>query len=69
MEEIHRLASGDDLPGGRVSTVGRVMAIRRHGKTTFIDIHDEATKLQCQIRLDLVGADGYDFLGKLVERG
>ena len=69
MKEIHRLASGDDLPGGSVSTVGRVMAIRRHGKTTFIDIHDEATKLQCQIRLDVVGADGYDFLRKFVERG
>ena len=54
---------------GEVSTVGRVLAIRRHGRTTFIDVHDDASRLQCQIRVDVVGEEGYDFLRRYVERG
>ncbi len=69
MKEIRRLASAGGLPQGEVSTVGRVMAIRRHGKTSFFDVHDEDARLQCQIRWDVVGPEGYDFFARFVERG
>ncbi|MDH5201408.1 MAG: OB-fold nucleic acid binding domain-containing protein, partial [Candidatus Bathyarchaeota archaeon] len=69
MKEIRRLASAGGLLQGEVSTVGRVMAIRRHGKTAFFDVHDEDARLQCQIRWDVVGPEGYDFFARFVERG
>lgn len=69
MKEIRRLASAGGPPQVEVSTVGRVMAIRRHGKTAFFDVHDEDARLQCQIRWDVVGPEGYDFFARFVERG
>jgi lysyl-tRNA synthetase class 2 len=69
VKEIRKLASARDLPKDEVSTVGQVMAVRRHGKTTFIDVHDEDARLQCQIRLDVVGSERYDFFRRYVERG
>ena len=69
MREIRRLASAGDLSQGGVSTAGRVTAVRRHGKTAFFDVHDEGSRLQCQIRWDVVGSEGYDFFARFVERG
>lgn len=69
MRGIRHLAEAQGLPDDRVSTVGRVAAIRRHGGTTFIDIQDEASSLQCQIRVDVVGEEKYRFFREYVERG
>lgn len=38
--------------GERVSICGRVMAIRSHGKTTFMDIRDSTEKIQVYVKAD-----------------
>jgi lysyl-tRNA synthetase class 2 len=45
------------------------MAIREHGRTSFLDLVDEGRRLQCQVRVDIVGGDAYDFFRRFVERG
>lgn len=44
------------------ATVGRVSAIREHGKSTFIDIVDEGHKLQIYFKQDVVGEHLYSVL-------
>ncbi|KPK38206.1 MAG: lysyl-tRNA synthetase, partial [Omnitrophica WOR_2 bacterium SM23_29] len=45
--------------GKEVSVAGRIMAIRSHGKSSFIDIKDSTGKIQGYIKSDVVGNDGY----------
>lgn len=45
--------------GKEVSIAGRIMAIRSHGKSSFIDIKDSTGKIQGYIKSDVVGNDGY----------
>ncbi|KPK38061.1 MAG: lysyl-tRNA synthetase [Omnitrophica WOR_2 bacterium SM23_29] len=42
-----------------VSVAGRIMAIRTHGKSNFIDIRDSTGKIQGYINRDAVGEEGY----------
>lgn len=44
----------EDLPKEELSTAGRVMAIRWHGKACFANISDGINKLQIYVRKDLV---------------
>jgi lysyl-tRNA synthetase class 2 len=43
-----------------VSIAGMVVAIRVHGKLTFIDIRDIAGKIQANFRVNELGEDGYE---------
>lgn len=45
-----------------VSTAGRIMSWRAHGKATFADLVDETGKIQLLFRQDAVGNDKYQFL-------
>ncbi len=45
--------------GKEVSVAGRIMAIRSHGKSSFIDIKDSTGKIQSYIKREVVGDDGY----------
>lgn len=47
------------LEGRRVSVAGRLMAMRRHGKSTFADLHDQSGRLQLQARWDVIGEQEY----------
>ena len=49
----------DKLEGQEVSVAGRVMAIRGHGKASFVVISDKEGQIQIYIRLDEVGEDAY----------
>ena len=55
-------------PEEPVSLAGRIMALRGHGKTSFIDIMDETNSLQIYIRKDVLGEENYDLL-KLLDIG
>ena len=57
------------MSGETFSTAGRVVAIRRHGRTCFLDLVDDGRRLQCQVRVDVVGGEAYDFFRRFVERG
>ena len=46
-------------------TAGRMMAINRFGKSTFIRFRDRTGQMQAYIRKDKVGAEAYDLFKKL----
>ena len=52
----------------KVSIAGRIMTVRRHGKTSFAHMSDEAGQIQIYIRLDNVGERAFD-LFKLFDIG
>lgn len=54
--------------GETAATVGRITAIREHGKSTFFDIEDPEEKLQIYFKLDEVGEKSYELL-KLLDIG
>lgn len=49
----------DELEGQSVSVAGRIMAIRGHGKATFMDLLDLGGKIQIYGKLDQLGDEGY----------
>lgn len=54
-----------ELEGQEASLAGRIMAIRGHGKASFVDLQDRDGRLQLYIRIDNVGAELYGFFRKL----
>ncbi len=54
--------------GHEIRLAGRIMAIRGHGKTSFIDLKDKSGSIQCYIRKDALGEDSYGLL-KLLDIG
>jgi len=68
-ERTHRAQEIKDaftnVEGQTVKIAGRLMAIRRHGQTTFADLADGAGRIQIYIRADRVGPDQYDVLNLL----
>ncbi|MEZ4104526.1 MAG: lysine--tRNA ligase [Candidatus Paceibacterota bacterium] len=52
-----------------VRLTGRVMALRRHGGSAFIDLFDGTTRLQCFISRDKIGEDSYKLFIDSVDIG
>jgi lysyl-tRNA synthetase class 2 len=48
---------------------GRIMTIRKHGKSAFADLKDDFGRIQAYIRLDQVGEKSYDFFKKYIDTG
>ncbi len=48
-----------------VSSAGRIVALRAHGKSIFGDIKDNSGKVQFYIKKDTIGEDNFAFLKKL----
>ena len=51
-----------------VQMAGRIMAIRGHGKTCFMDMQDKSGRIQLYVRKDAVGEEKYALI-KLLEIG
>ncbi|MBQ4340760.1 MAG: lysine--tRNA ligase, partial [Firmicutes bacterium] len=51
----------DDYEGKKVSIAGRIMAKRRMGKASFIDIQDKDGRIQSYVRKDAIGDVEYDY--------
>ena len=43
----------------KVKMAGRIMAIRGHGKTCFMDMQDKTGRLQVYVRKDTIGEENY----------
>lgn len=54
--------------GTKVAVVGRVSAIRSHGKSTFFDLQENEEKLQLYFKFDEVGEKNYELL-ELLDHG
>ena len=51
-----------------VKLAGRIMAIRGHGKTAFMDLTDKTGKIQLYVRKDVLGEENYSLI-KLMDIG
>ncbi len=51
-----------------VTVAGRIMAVRGHGKTAFLNLMDKTGNIQCYLRKDILGEDVYGLL-KLIDIG
>ncbi|MCD5390761.1 lysine--tRNA ligase [candidate division NPL-UPA2 bacterium] len=51
--------------GDGVKVAGRIMALRRHGKTTFADLRDRSGQIQIYVSFDLLGEERYNLFGKM----
>ncbi len=57
-----------EAEGGVVKVAGRIMAIRGHGKTCFMDMRDKTGRLQLYVRKDMLGEENYALI-KLLDIG
>ncbi len=64
-----KLEPGQILENAKVSTAGRVMSIRDHGKSAFFHIKDQEGRLQIYIRKNAVGEEKYTLFKKYVNVG
>jgi lysyl-tRNA synthetase class 2 len=67
-KEIYDNVEKMEADGTVVKAAGRVMAIRGHGKTSFIDLQDSTGKIQLYTRKDILGEDNYSLI-KLMDIG
>jgi len=68
-ERFSHLKEGEILEDEKVSTAGRVMAIRKQGKTSFFVIKDVDGRIQAYIRQDKVGEESFAFFKKYINMG
>lgn len=54
--------------GAIVSTAGRIIATRRHGKIAFVDLLDDGYKIQLVLRVDNIG-DKFEWFLKYLDEG
>lgn len=54
----------EELEGEKASLAGRILAIRQHGKASFVDLQDRDGRLQLYIRADGVGRETYNLFLK-----
>ena len=59
----------EDGDGPAVVVAGRVVAIRRMGKASFLHIEDRSGRLQLYLRQDEVGTESYDRFKSLLDLG
>lgn len=52
-----------------LTIAGRVMAIRKHGGSIFIDMYDGSGEIQCYIKQDIVGDDSFDLFDETIDIG
>ena len=67
-KEIYDNVDQMEADGTVVKAAGRVMAIRGHGKTSFLDLQDSTGKIQLYTRKDILGEDNYSLI-KLMDIG
>ncbi|MCI0619684.1 lysine--tRNA ligase [Candidatus Wolfebacteria bacterium] len=64
---VNLLANFDE--GKEVTIAGRVMALRRHGGSTFIDLYDGTGKIQGYLKEDALGAETFSLFDTTVDVG
>ena len=63
------LNSENELKDKTIATAGRIVSLRGMGKASFMNIQDEAGKIQLYIKNDLIGLDNYDKIAKILDIG
>lgn len=69
VREKYDYLSHDEKLDDEIQTAGRVMTVRRHGKTSFVSFEDETDRLQLCFQFDVLGEEAYSFFKKWVDAG
>lgn len=69
IKEHYEGLTQEDHSEDKLVTAGRVMTIRRHGKTAFVTFEDEYDRLQLCFQFDVLGEEKYTFFKKWVDSG
>ncbi|MBT1247470.1 MULTISPECIES: lysine--tRNA ligase [unclassified Thermosipho (in: thermotogales)] len=67
--EFEDLKPGEVKENAFVSTAGRIMSLRKHGKSAFFHIKDFYGRIQAYIRKDIVGDELYNFFTEYISIG
>ncbi|MBC7123893.1 MAG: lysine--tRNA ligase, partial [Pseudothermotoga sp.] len=68
-EKFGYLNPAEVLENEKLSTAGRVMTIRLHGKSCFFTLKDFDGRIQAYIRQDAVGEKMYEFFKRYIDTG
>ncbi|ONN26723.1 lysyl-tRNA synthetase [Thermosipho affectus] len=68
-KEFGDLKPGEVKENAFVSTAGRIMSLRKHGKSAFFHIKDFYGRIQAYIRKDIVGDKLYNFFTEYISIG
>jgi lysyl-tRNA synthetase class 2 len=68
-EKFDHLNPSEALENEKISTAGRVMTIRLHGRSCFFTLKDFDGRIQAYIKQDSVGEKAYEFFKKYVDTG
>ncbi|TSD03050.1 MAG: lysyl-tRNA synthetase [Parcubacteria group bacterium Athens0714_16] len=63
------LSSFDKFEGKSIFVAGRIVALRKHGGSTFFDIFDGSGKIQGFLKQDEIGDDLYKLFDETMDRG
>jgi lysyl-tRNA synthetase class 2 len=69
VKEKYDYLQPDEVAEEEISTAGRIMTIRRHGKAAFLDLADEYDTIQLCFQQNVVGEEQYTFFKKWVDTG
>lgn len=67
-QQVHDNVEAMEESGEKVIVAGRIMAVRGHGKTCFIDLQDKTGRIQLYVRKDELGEENYAIV-KLLDIG
>jgi len=70
LHRIRDILAGNDNPDkpveeGAKTVAGRIMALRKFGKASFLHVQDESDRIQIYVRRDEVGPEAYQVFKKL----
>ncbi len=71
-KDTHQQRDADEVltaPTSVIRTAGRVVALRRHGKLTFIDVRDMRGTAQVCVKEDIVGEEMYSLVSSFIDGG
>lgn len=60
--KTHSIHTAREAQGETVTTAGRIMSKREHGKVTFLTLQDHSAQIQVMIKEDAVGSEWYNRL-------
>ncbi|HEV2317626.1 MAG TPA: lysine--tRNA ligase [Thermoplasmata archaeon] len=69
VEQLQAQGSSTSPSGTPISVAGRIVAVREHGKTAFIDLEDLSGRLQLLLRADELGEDRFRSTLQLLDSG
>jgi lysyl-tRNA synthetase class 2 len=69
LERYRDLEISETLEDVSVTTAGRVMALRHHGKSSFFEIKDETGRIQAYIRKNEIGEEAFNNFKKYTSLG